>query len=126
VKLGGLTITIVNDVNQNDPTGYDGVGNPVYGDPALTVVNNCDIQQHRTSREISTTDVIVSRDRLFAPPTAPLQPTSIVVIGAINSWPLPDDDTTTVWYLVDGDPAAWNTRNGVLHHYEVYLRRQTG
>lgn len=120
--LGGVTITIVNN---GEATGYDGVGDPVYGDPTLTVVTGCSIQQHRTSRDLSTTDVIVSRDRLFAPATAPLQPTSTVVVGAIDSWPLAEDDDRTL-YLADGDPAVWRSRNGVAHHIEAYLREQAG
>lgn len=123
MKLGGVTITVINDVNPNDPTGYDGVGDPIYGDPELTVVRSCDIQQHRTSREISTTDVIVSRDRLFAPASAPLLSTSRVAIGAFNTLPLPDG---TKSYLVDGEPAVWKRRNGTPHHVECYLRQQSG
>lgn len=119
MKLGGITITVIN----TDPTGFDGVGDPIDAHPTLTVVPNCEIQQHRTSREISVTDVIVSRDRLFAPPWAPLQPTSIVVIGAYNSTPLPPG---TVTYLVDGEPARWNSPNGRVRHIEVYLREQQG
>lgn len=128
MRLGGQAITVVNDVNQNDPTGYDGMSDPVYGDPTFTVVNNVSIQQHRTSREISTTDVTVARSRLFAPASAPLLPTSIVVEGVVDgsSWPLADDDTTTVWYLVDGEPALWKDRRGVADHIECYLRRQFG
>lgn len=123
MKLGGVTITVINDVNSSDPTGYDGVGDPIEGDPTLTVVHNCEIQQHRTSREISVTDVIVSRDRLFAPAWTPLQPTSIVAIGAFASLPLPDGTTT---YLVDGEPALWHRRSGQVHHIECYLREQQG
>lgn len=125
MKLGGKTVTVINDVNQDDPTGYDGVGDPVYGDPTFTVVNNCDIQQHTTRREISNIDVAWSRSRLFAPPSAPLLSTSIVAEGVVTQWPLEDDDPT-VWYLVDGEPAAWNQHNGAVHHYECYLRDQAG
>lgn len=121
--LGGQTVTVINDVNNNDPTGYDGVGDPIYGDPELTVVTNCSLQQHRTSRQISTTDVTVSRSRLFAPITAPLQDTSQVAIGAFDSWPLPAGTTT---FLVDGEPAVWYRKNGTAHHYECYLREQAG
>lgn len=123
--LGGVTITIVNDINVNDPTGYDGVGDPIYGAPTFTIVTGCDIQQHRTSRDIDVTDVIVSRDRLFAPISAPLAGTSIVAIGTVGAWPLEPGDPT-IWYLVDGDPAVWNRRNGTPHHIECYLRRQSG
>lgn len=125
MNLGGQTITVVNDVNSGDPTGYDGVGDPIYGDPTLTVVKGCSVQQHRTSREISTTDVTVARSRLFAPMSAPLSDTSIVVLGAIDSWPLAQDDTTPT-FLVDGEPAVWYRKNGSAHHYECYLREQVG
>ena len=122
MRLGGQTITVI---NEGDPTGYDGVGDPVYGDPVLTVVNNVSIQQHRTSREISTTDVTVARSRLFAPPSSPLQSTSFVAEGTVNSWPLAADDPT-IWYLVDGEPAVWRDQRGVTDHIECYLRRQSG
>lgn len=123
MSLGGQTITVCNDVNQNDPTGYDGVGDPIYGDPALTVVTGCSVQQHRTSREIGTTDVTVARSRLFAPISAPLQDTSIIALGSFDSWPPPAGTTT---FLVDGEPAIWYRKNGQAHHYEVYLREQVG
>ena len=125
MKLGGITITVINDVSSGDPTGYDGVGDPIYGAPSLTVVNNCDIQQHNTRREISTTDVTWSRWRLFAPSHAPLQTTSIIAVGVITQWPL-EEGVTTETFLVDGDPASWNSRNGMLHHFECYLREWTG
>lgn len=120
MKLGGITITVI---NQGAPTGYDGVGDPVYGGPTLTVVNNCDVQQHTTRREISNIDVAWSRSRLFAPASAPLSSTSVVALGAFNSWPLPGGTTT---FLVDGEPAIWNQHNGVPHHFECYLREQAG
>jgi hypothetical protein len=123
MKLGATTITVIDNVVTGDPTGYDGVGNPIYGDPSLTVVNNCSIQQHNTHREINTTDVVVARSRLFAPLGTPLQQTSIVALGAFSSIPLPDGTTT---FLVDGQPAIWHRQNGSPHHIECYLREQSG
>lgn len=122
VKLGGATVTVI---NPGAATGYNGVGDPIYGDPTLTVVNNCSLQQHRTSRAISTTDVAIARLRLFAPAWAPLRSDSIVANGSVDSWPLAEGDET-VWYLVDGDPAVWNDQNGAADHTECYLKQQTG
>ena len=123
MKLGGITITVVNN---GAATGYNGVGDPVYGAPTLTVVNGCDVQQHRTRRKISTTDVVETSDKLFAPATAPLKPTSIVVIGAITSWPIPNADSSTAVYIADGDPALWFDRQGNINHIECHIRRQAG
>lgn len=118
--LGSDTITVIND---GDPTGYDGVGDPKYGDPTLTVVNGCSVQEYRLPhREIALTDVSTARYRVFAPASAPLNPTSIVVMGSVT-WPLPDG---TQEYLVDGQPNTWRSRFGVADHIEFYVKAQVG
>nr|WP_165964997.1 hypothetical protein [Mycobacterium eburneum] len=117
--LGGQTITVIND---GDPTAYDGVGDPIYGDPTLTVVNRCSVQQHTAKRDINITDVSLARWRIFAPADAPLTATSRVVMGAAT-WPLPDDTTV---YLMNGEPALWCRHDGAPHHYECYVEEQVG
>lgn len=122
MSLGGQTVTVV---NTGEPAGYNGVGEPIYSNPTRTVVQGCSLQQIYASRDIDVTDVSVARARLFAPPSAPLRATSIVVEGTIDSWPLTGGDNTP-YYLVDGDPATWTDLNGAAHHIECYLRRQSG
>jgi len=123
MRLGNITITVVNG---GAATGYNGIGDPVYGAPTLTVVKGCDIRQHRTRRRISTTDVVETSDKLYAPAGAPLNATSIVVVGAITSWPIPNVDSSTAWYIADGDPAVWYNRQGNVDHLECHIRRQAG
>ncbi|OIN79763.1 hypothetical protein [Mycobacterium malmoense] len=122
MTVGGQVVTVV---NSGQPTGYNGVGEPIYGDPALTVVAGCSLQQLHSHRDINLTDVAVARARLFTPATAPLTATSIVAAGVISSWPLAEGDDT-VWYLVDGEPAVWADLNGVADHIECYLKREAG
>jgi hypothetical protein len=123
VSLGAQTVTIV---DRGTPTSYDASGDPVYGSPTLTVVRGCSLQQMRSSRDISNlSDITTTLSTLFAPPSAPLKSNSIVVEGAINSWPLADGDTTR-WYLADGFPANWVDFNGIPSHIESLLRQQEG
>lgn len=122
MSLGGQTVTVVND---GQATGYDGVGDPVYDARTLTVVRRCSLQQLHSSREIDVNDVTIERARLFAPSSAPLAATSVVVNGIVSSWPLSAGDDTD-WYRVDGEPAIWTDLNGVANHIECYLRKEAG
>lgn len=118
--LGRQTITVI---NSGDVTSYDGTGKAVYGDPTLTTVMNCSVQEHRTTRDITLTDVVIGRWRIFAPPTAPLTTTSRVVLGSLTTWPAPEG---TVIYLVDGAPAPWVAPSGIQDHIECYIKAQAG
>lgn len=84
MKLGGQTITVINN---GAPTGYDGVGDPIYGAQTASTWAGCSVQEHRTSRDINLTDITLARYRLFAPTTVPLQSTSTVV--TIDAPPVP-------------------------------------
>lgn len=117
--LGHETITCV---NPGTATGYNGMGGPSYGAPVLTVVTGCSVQEHRTDREIGTTDVVVARYRVFAPAWAPLVSNGYVIIGAADSW----DPKSPTNYIVDGEPAVWHKPNGKADHIECYLRLQAG
>jgi len=118
--LGHLTVTVVND---GPVTGYEKLGTKITT-PTLTIVPNCSLEEHRTKRDINDlTDIAIGRWRLFAPGTAPLSNTSQVVVGAITAWPPP---AGTQIYIVDGEPAIWRARNGIIHHIECYLREQGG
>ena len=129
MRLGGQTITVI---NLGAPTGYDGVGDPIYDSPTLTTVTGCSVQEHRTTRDISTTDVVIARYRIFTPFTAPLTSTSLVVIG-VATWQLVNNEVVylvngqpTTLFLVDGEPAVWAGFNGRPHHIECYIRGQAG
>jgi hypothetical protein len=123
MALGSDTVTIINN---GEPTGYDGVGDPIYGAQTATVVTGCSLQLHVTKRDINVTDTVTSRSRLFAPPCAPITATSIVVEG-VATLPLPEPLPEEMdLYLVDGDIAIWETKSGRVTHIECYLRAQSG
>jgi hypothetical protein len=123
MALGADTVTVINN---GDPTGYDGVGDPIYGDATATVVTGCSLQLHVTKRDINVTDTVVSRSRLFAPAGTPITATSMVVEG-VATLPLPEPLPEEMnLFLADGDPAYWKTKSGRVTHIEIYLRSQAG
>jgi hypothetical protein len=158
MRLGGQTITILNATQ----TGVGRLGVPANSYTVVTQ-SGCSVQEHRTSREISLTDVSTARFRLFAPATTPLNTTSLVgvndpsYLGTVadqtemlaltgtqgSSWCIRTDLgfafyltgthassvaswTKTPLYLMDGDPAIWQSSSGAPHHIECYLKWQQG
>lgn len=129
MNLGAQILTVI---NLGAPTGYDGVGDAIYNNPTLTVVYGCSVQEHRTTRDISTTDVVVARYRIFTQPTAPLKPDSLVTLG-IATWRLVNNKVVysvngqpVTPFLVDGEPAVWVGFSGNPDHIECYIRGQAG
>ena len=127
--LGGQTFTIANRTQSSQ----DGMGDPVYT-WVVVIQPGCSLQEHHTSRDINVTDVIQARFRLFAPATAPLTNTSVVIDGTVtldgNGDPVTGTNgypqTTGITYLVNGEPAHWADRTGRVNHIECYLEQQEG
>ena len=117
MMLGFQTITCV---DPGTATSYNGMGDAVYGNATLTVVTGCSIQEHRTTRTIGETDVVMARYKVFAPATAPLVSDGYVILGTATSWDPKGQDN----YIVDGEPAVWPAPNGSPGHIECYIRQQ--
>jgi hypothetical protein len=103
VKLGGDTITILNETQ----TGVDRLGVPNYS-YATTTVAGCSVQEHGSSRTISLTDASTGRYRLFAPISAPLTSTSWV--GVNDSGFLGSVSTEVAMLLLTGPKGSWCIR----------------
>jgi hypothetical protein len=103
VRLGGQTISILNQTQ----TGVDRLGVPTYSYTSSTVAG-CSVQEHRTSRSISLTDVSTARFRLFAPASAPLNSTSWV--GVIDPNFLGTVDDQTEMLALTGPAQSWCIR----------------
>jgi hypothetical protein len=150
-------VTVLNPTQ----TGVDRLGIP-NNQWTPTTVTGCSVQEHRTDRTISLTDVSSARYRLFAPVGSPLNPDSLVGVndpkllgsvanqaamlaltGAVGSWcirldlgvsfTLTAEPATSLssWqkvplYLMDGNPAVWQTASGRQDHIECYLKWQQG
>lgn len=76
MRLGGQSIIILNPTQ----TGVDRLGIPTYQYTVFTQ-SGCSVQEHRTGRTISLTDVTEARFRLFAPSSTPLTTSSLVGVN---------------------------------------------
>lgn len=113
MRLGGHTITVI------QPTPKSPLGDYEPGTETEATVEGCYVQSRgsvnaRYSQEqTGLRDTVITDLIVYAPPGAPILPTSRVRFKGIR-------------YQVEGEPAVWDDGNGRPHHIEVSLSRVEG